>query len=145
MHYLCKYVNKNKKKKNKTVSNIIALKNVKYKTKLYALAQTQKNESKDDLFTFLISKTSKKIGVFNYYVSIKRKEGGPSKCECTWAGSCQCEHLHINFCNWGEHLVHKLITICTRKFGSFIKIPLLLLFVPKITNQLPLFQTIDLN
>ena len=83
MHYLCKYVNKNKKKKNKTVSNIIALKNVKYKTKLYALAQTQINESKDDLFTFLISKTSKKIGVFNYYVSIKRKEGGPSKSECT--------------------------------------------------------------
>ena len=46
-------------------------------------SKTQKNESKDDLFTFLISKTSKKIGVFNYYVSIKRKEGGPSKCECT--------------------------------------------------------------
>ena len=55
-------VNKNKKKKltNKTVSDIIHYKNIKNKTELYALAQTQKNEGKDDLFTFLINKTSKK-------------------------------------------------------------------------------------
>ena len=54
-------VNKNKKKKltNKTVSDIIHY-NIKNKTELYALAQTQKNEGKDDLFTFLINKTSKK-------------------------------------------------------------------------------------
>ena len=56
-------VNKNKKKKltNKTVSDIISHKNIKNKTELYALPQTQKNEGKDDLFTFLINKTSKKI------------------------------------------------------------------------------------
>ena len=40
---------------------MISHKNVKNKTGLHALAQTQKSESKNDLFTFLINKTSKKI------------------------------------------------------------------------------------
>ena len=43
------------------MSDIIFHKNTKNKTKLYALVQTQKNEGKDDLFTFLINKTRKKI------------------------------------------------------------------------------------
>ena len=43
------------------MSEIISHKNIKNKTQLYALAQTLKNEGKDDLFTLLINKTSKKI------------------------------------------------------------------------------------
>ena len=35
----------------KTVSEIISHKNIKNKTKLYALVQTLQNEGKDDLFT----------------------------------------------------------------------------------------------
>ena len=55
-------VNKNKKKKltNKTVSDII-YKNKKNEIGLYALAQTQTNEGKDGLFSFLINKIIKKI------------------------------------------------------------------------------------
>ena len=60
---VCENKNKNKliNKTNKTVSEIISHKNIKNKTQLYALAQTLKNEGKDDLFTLLINKTSKKI------------------------------------------------------------------------------------
>ena len=50
-----------KKVTNKTVSEIISHKNIKNKTKFYALAQTLENEGKDDLFTLPINKTSKKI------------------------------------------------------------------------------------
>ena len=47
-----------------------------------------------------------------------------------------------------EHLVHKILTIVTRLFVSFIKIPVLLTkspvsFVSKITNQLRLLRTIN--
>ena len=71
-------VNKNKKKKltNKTVSDIIHYKNIKNKT--------QKNEGKDDLFTFLINKTSKKTEelicttweIINSLSEIKRSRKG---------------------------------------------------------------------
>ena len=43
------------------MSKIISYKNIENKIKLYALAQTLKNEGKDDLFMLLINKTSKKI------------------------------------------------------------------------------------
>ena len=78
------FVNINKKEKltNKIVSEIISYKNIKNKTELYALAQTQKYEGKDDLLTFLISKTSKKIeelicatrGITNSLSEMKRSE-----------------------------------------------------------------------
>ena len=38
--------------------------------------------------------------------------------------SQQCERSHINFLI--EYLVHKLLTIVTRIFASFIKMPVLL-------------------
>ena len=43
------------------MSKIVSHKNIRNKIELYALAQTLKNEGKDDLFILLINKTSKKI------------------------------------------------------------------------------------
>ena len=49
---------------NETVSEVISHKNIKNKSELYALAQTQKNKAEDDLFRFLINKTTKRIEEF---------------------------------------------------------------------------------
>ena len=56
--------NKYKKQKrltNSMVSNVIRTKSIKTKTELYALAETQRKEGKNELFDFIINRNSKKI------------------------------------------------------------------------------------
>ena len=131
-------VNKNKKKKlaNKTVSDIIYHENIKNKTELYALAQTQRNEGKDDLYTFLINKTSKKIEelictIWDWNILII----GPANCVKTfllkplslvyrsfvnpatstfaWVGAEQAELLFINDLRWSPEVIpwHDLLLL----------------------------------
>ena len=52
---------KNKKLSPSNVSNIIRTKHIKTKCELYALAETQRNEGKTDLYDFIITKGSKKV------------------------------------------------------------------------------------
>ena len=56
-----KKVKKQKRLTNSTVSDIICNKNIKTKTELYALAQTQKQEGKEELYNFIINRNAKKI------------------------------------------------------------------------------------
>ena len=85
---------------NSDVSNIIRTKSVKTIQQLYALSETQREEGKMDLYSFLINRSEKKIcellkmswDIANSQENIKREEKSRleilndylSNCECGW-------------------------------------------------------------